>query len=117
MAAMDWGMNTDVGAVFEQILAKAVSASLKPADMVKTLFIFSVRLVLPIAHTHYVAPLLALRRSLQRARVGRVCCVCPVCASQAVWSVVGTTKTLQGGCSRHNVETHWLHLCCAGHGV
>lgn len=38
---MEWGMNTNLQAVFELILQKALAAALKPEDMVKTLFIFS----------------------------------------------------------------------------
>jgi hypothetical protein len=43
VARLDWGMNTDLDAVFELILRKAQAASLPPEHMVRTLFIFSVR--------------------------------------------------------------------------
>jgi len=49
VAGMNWGMNTDIEAVFKLIYKKAVKASLAPADMVKTLFIFSVRPSTPTA--------------------------------------------------------------------
>ncbi|XP_046652378.1 uncharacterized protein LOC124343193 isoform X2 [Daphnia pulicaria] len=38
---MDWGMSTNVQAVFDLILELAISIKLPPTEMVKTLFIFS----------------------------------------------------------------------------
>jgi len=38
---MDWGMNTNFQAVFDLILAKAISHNLAKEDMIKTVFVFS----------------------------------------------------------------------------
>ncbi|KAI9555300.1 hypothetical protein GHT06_017815 [Daphnia sinensis] len=38
---MEWGMNTDLQAVFDLILQLAITTKLPPQEMVKTLFIFS----------------------------------------------------------------------------
>ena len=38
---MKWGMNTDVNAVFNLILERALANNLPPEDMLGTLFIFS----------------------------------------------------------------------------
>ncbi|CAL5227769.1 g10789 [Coccomyxa viridis] len=41
VSRMKWGMNTNVNAIFDLILKKAVATRLKPEDMVSTIFIFS----------------------------------------------------------------------------
>ena len=38
---LQWGMNTDFQAVFDELLSFALGIDLKPDDMVKTLFVFS----------------------------------------------------------------------------
>ncbi len=38
---MDWGMNTDLNAVFTLILQRALASNIPPEQMIETLFIFS----------------------------------------------------------------------------
>ena len=38
---MEWGMNTDLNAVFHLILQRAVASNIPPEQMIQTLFIFS----------------------------------------------------------------------------
>ncbi len=83
VAGMNWGMNTDVEAVFKLIYKKAVKASLAPADMVKTLFIFSVcalsppRARLPIRDPCWHSDAACVHAPLFMAAACLSCCVVP----------------------------------------